>query len=123
VPVSNELDTSAGDLLDQLLGGPEESALADGPAFDLPAQAAEARASRGREDQHVVFGLAGNTYAIPIDSVREIGRPPAMTSVPNVPDWVLGLVNVRGDIVSLVDLRDFPGGAPPVGGGLRRRGR
>jgi purine-binding chemotaxis protein CheW len=53
--------------------------------------------------------LAGNTYAVPIDNVLEIGRLPGVTPVPNVPDWLLGLVNVRGDIVSLVDLRDFLG--------------
>lgn len=73
--------------------------------------AAEAVRGRGRGDgeEHVVFALAGTDYAVPISNVLEIGRPLPITPVPNVPDWVLGVANVRGDIVSMIDLRQFLG--------------
>lgn len=59
--------------------------------------------------QHVVFALDETQYAIPIQNVLEISRPPSVTAIPNVPDWLLGIANLRGDIVSIVDLRRFLG--------------
>jgi purine-binding chemotaxis protein CheW len=61
------------------------------------------------EEQYVIFDLAGTEYATHIDNVTEIGRPLVVTPVPNVSDWVLGVANLRGDIVSMVDLRTFLG--------------
>ena len=61
------------------------------------------------EEQHVLFDLAGAEYAVPIANVIEIGRPPDVTPVPNVPDWVLGVANLRGEVISMVDLRTFLG--------------
>jgi hypothetical protein len=61
------------------------------------------------EEQHVIFTLAGTEYAAPIANVIEIGRPMVVTPVPNVPDWVLGVANLRGDIISMVNLRAFLG--------------
>ncbi len=58
-----------------------------------------------RGEQHVVFEVAGNAYAVPIRNVAEISRPPAVTPVPHVPAWVVGVANVRGDVVSLIDPR------------------
>jgi purine-binding chemotaxis protein CheW len=63
----------------------------------------------GDRAQYVIFTLAGGEYAVSIDSVTEVGRPLQTTPVPNVPDWVLGVANLRGDIISMVDLRDFLG--------------
>jgi chemotaxis signal transduction protein len=60
-------------------------------------------------EQHVVFSLAGTLYTAPIRNVTEIGHPPKTTSVPNVPPWLSGVTNLRGDIVSVVDLRAFLG--------------
>lgn len=61
------------------------------------------------EEQHVLFDLAGAEYAVSIANVIEIGRPPDVTPVPNVPDWVLGVANLRGEVISMVDLRTFLG--------------
>jgi purine-binding chemotaxis protein CheW len=69
--------------------------------------------------QHIVFTLAGTEYAVPIANVLEVGRPLTPTPVPNVPEWVLGVANVRGDIVSMIDLRAFLG-MPPHPGPERR---
>ncbi len=63
-------------------------------------------------DQYIIFELMDNTYAMPISNVTEIGRPLPITTVPNVPHWLLGIANLRGDIISIVDLRGFLGLSP-----------
>jgi uncharacterized repeat protein (TIGR01451 family) len=66
-------------------------------------------AAAGDEQPYVIFTLLGTDYAVPIGNVVEMTRPLPATPVPNVPDWVLGVANFRGDIVSLVDFRLFLG--------------
>ncbi|MEO5823267.1 MAG: chemotaxis protein CheW [Vicinamibacteraceae bacterium] len=56
---------------------------------------------------HVVFHLGTRTMAIPLAAVSEIARPPKVTRLPHVPAWVLGIANLRGDIVSMLDLEGF----------------
>ncbi len=71
--------------------------------------AGEETAVTGTTEQHIIFNLADVDYAIPIGSVIEIGRPLPITTVPNAPNWMLGVANLRGDIISMVDLRGFLG--------------
>jgi len=61
------------------------------------------------KEQHVIFSLAGAEYAVPIANVIEIGRPLNVTPLPNVPDWALGVANLRGEVISMIDLREFLG--------------
>ena len=56
-------------------------------------------------ERYILFTLAGNQYAVPAPYVREIGSLPRITPVPNVPAWVRGVINLRGDILSVIDLR------------------
>lgn len=58
---------------------------------------------------HIVFGLAGARYAVSIRSVLELDRLSPITPVPNTPEFVLGVTNVRGDVVSVLDLRRLLG--------------
>lgn len=61
------------------------------------------------------FTVDGRTAALPIDSVREILRHPVVTPVPLAPDGVAGVLNIRGTIVTAVDLRHrlgFEAGEP-----------
>jgi len=51
------------------------------------------------------FELDGSPYAIPVERVREIVRVREMTRVPRVPDWVRGVVTLRGEVVQVIDLR------------------
>jgi len=51
------------------------------------------------------FELAGSPYAIPVERVREIVRVREMTRVPRVPEWVRGIVTLRGEVVQVIDLR------------------
>ena len=65
-----------------------------------------------RADQagrYVLFTLAGSRYAVSVPHVLEISRVLPVTPVPNVPTWVRGIVNVRGEILSVIDVRSFLG--------------
>lgn len=56
------------------------------------------------EDQLVVFQLAEQTYGIDIASVFEIIRMETITKVPRTPDFVEGVINLRGRIIPVIDL-------------------
>ena len=53
----------------------------------------------------LVFLLDGETFALPIDNVLEIVDPVPVTPVPHAPAIAPGLVNVRGTILPLFDIR------------------
>lgn len=55
----------------------------------------------------VAFSLAGKDYAIDIMKVKEIAKAGRFTYVPNTSPFVLGVYNLRGDIIPIIDLRIF----------------
>ncbi|MBU3850353.1 MAG: chemotaxis protein CheW [Candidatus Treponema excrementipullorum] len=55
----------------------------------------------------VTFSLAGKDYAIDIMKVKEIAKAGHFTYVPNTLPFVLGVYNLRGDIIPIIDLRRF----------------
>jgi purine-binding chemotaxis protein CheW len=57
------------------------------------------------EKQLVVFNLGEESYAIDIAMVREIIQMQAITRVPGVPHSVEGVINLRGSVIPIVDLR------------------
>ncbi len=57
------------------------------------------------EMQLVVFDLASEYYGVDIGDVREIIRMQTITRVPGAPSFVEGLINLRGRVVPVVDLR------------------
>lgn len=57
------------------------------------------------EMQLVVFDLASEYYGVDIGDVREIIRMQAVTRVPGAPPFVEGIINLRGQIIPVVDLR------------------
>ncbi len=57
----------------------------------------------------VVFQIGQDRYACPLENVAEISRIPAVTPVPGTDDFVLGLANLRGNIVSVLDLKPLLG--------------
>jgi len=58
-----------------------------------------------KELQIVGFRIGRETFGLPISIVREIVRVPEITSVPNAPDYIEGVINLRGRIIPIVDLR------------------
>jgi purine-binding chemotaxis protein CheW len=74
-----------------------------------PSRAAIAKrklhAVSGPRVEYLAFTLAGEAYAAPISLVRKIVKPPPLTPVPRAPDATLGIVIVRGQLVTVIDLR------------------
>ncbi len=65
---------------------------------------------------HVVVRLGGGRFALPMDTVAEVGRTPGVTRVPGTPSWVRGVTNWRGRILGVLDLCELLG-LPPVDAG------
>lgn len=59
------------------------------------------------EDEHkfVTFKLDAETYALPISTVREVLEFTSATQVPQTPPFVRGVINLRGNVLPVVDLR------------------
>lgn len=55
----------------------------------------------------ITFTLAGNDYGIDIMKVKEIAKFVSFTYVPNTPAFVRGVYNLRGEIISIIDLREM----------------
>lgn len=59
----------------------------------------------GQMREFLGFVLGDECYALPLSAIREILRPPPVTEVPRAPADVLGIISVRGQVTTLVDLR------------------
>ncbi len=57
----------------------------------------------------VVFKLGDEKYGVPIEAVREIIPPSDITPVPGAPSFFEGVLNVRGELVSVISMRRFVG--------------
>jgi purine-binding chemotaxis protein CheW len=55
--------------------------------------------------QFLTFKLAGEEYGVGILSVQEIRGWSAVTAIPHSPAWLLGVINLRGVVVPIIDLR------------------
>lgn len=57
------------------------------------------------EGKYLTFTLKKEVYGIPISSVKEINAMMSITEVPNTPSFIKGVINLRGKIISIMDLR------------------
>lgn len=55
--------------------------------------------------QYLTFKLQNRSYGIEIESVREINRMSEIAQVPEAPEFVAGVMNLRGKVIAVVDLR------------------
>ena len=60
--------------------------------------------ARSGEIQLVIFGLAGEEFGIDISQVREIIRMQDITPMPKAPKFIEGVINLRGQIIAVMDL-------------------
>ena len=84
------------------------SKLAFEPAYlDSNAEAMQERLSNisAREGKYLTFSLAGEDYGIGILKIKEIIGMMPITSVPQTPKFVKGVINLRGKVIPVVDLR------------------
>lgn len=77
-------------------------------------------APSGEVRQWVTFQLNSQDYGMPVEAVQEVLRVPEIAPVPGAPDYMLGVMNLRGNIVAVIDGRHRFGMAPAAVG---ERGR
>lgn len=65
--------------------------------------------------RHVVFRVERERYALPLAAVREVVVPGVLSVVPRAPDAVRGIMNLRGRVVTVVDLKLLFALGPPDG--------
>jgi purine-binding chemotaxis protein CheW len=120
LPSGDSIETPPGDTL-ATLHTTSDDAVCQG--YDQVASSPAHLDAAGRADQterYVLFMLAGSRYAVSVPHVLEIDRVPSITPVPHVPTWIRGIVNVRGEILSVIDFRAFLGCEEPHQGEQNR---
>jgi purine-binding chemotaxis protein CheW len=76
------------------------------------------QASAEEEVRICLFSISGDTYAVTVDILAEIIIPQKIFSVPTTPSHVIGVINLRGNIVPIVDIR--PALSLPVSAGANQ---
>jgi len=54
--------------------------------------------------QLIIFKLGDEEYALHIDQIKEVVLTPGIAKIPQTPDYIKGVANIRGNIISIVDL-------------------
>ena len=60
---------------------------------------------QAKPGQYLTFNLRGRPFGVPIGTVREINRMGDITPVPKTPTFMAGVMNLRGKVIPVVDLR------------------
>ena len=63
------------------------------------------KSAAGTNEQYLTFMLAGEEYGVDILRVQEIKGWDKVTRIPHTPEYVLGVINLRGAVVPILDLR------------------
>jgi purine-binding chemotaxis protein CheW len=75
-----------------------------------------ATTARGRTEQLATFWLDGDLYGVEVGHVQEVLRSQGLTRVPLAPPAVAGLINLRGQVVTAIELRERLGLPPRPAG-------
>lgn len=60
---------------------------------------------KAKPGQYLTFILRGQTYGVPIGAIREINQITDISVVPETPSFVAGVINLRGKVIPVIDLR------------------
>jgi purine-binding chemotaxis protein CheW len=99
----NELLAVCDDRLDQLFSWVPQ-------AEDLLLESSASDAAAGKRIEAIsrrwlAFSLGSEDYALDISMIREILKPREITEIPRVPDFLLGIISLRGNIIPILDLK------------------
>jgi len=74
-------------------------------------------AAAGHEWVGVAFRMGGETFLVAREETREVlGYPAVITRIPGAKNWVKGLANIRGQLLPMLDLRQFLGSGATMPG-------
>ncbi|MFC1769532.1 chemotaxis protein CheW [Nitrospirota bacterium] len=62
--------------------------------------------------KHLIFRIWETRFAVDVGKVVEVMNPVGLDPIPEMPDFVVGLKDVRGEMIPIVDMRDRMGVAP-----------
>ena len=57
-------------------------------------------------EQVIVFKQGGEEYGLMIDQIKEVVLTPHITQMPQTPDYIKGVANIRGNIIAIIDLEE-----------------
>jgi len=63
------------------------------------------RSAKSTNERFLSFSLGTEEYAIPLLTVKEVIAMPEVTAIPYTPPYFLGIMNLRGQVISILDLR------------------
>jgi purine-binding chemotaxis protein CheW len=108
--LASPVSLPASGLAEDILGQVEAAAPVETPGgghslsfFAAPAQ--QAKAAVEATEHLATFFLAGEEYGVDVRQVQEIRRVTEITSVPRAPEFIRGVINLRGRILPVLDLR------------------
>ena len=63
------------------------------------------RTQTGKKKKHICFRLGKEHFSIPLGKIKEVIELLELTPIPNAPDYIRGLINLRGNVITVIDLR------------------
>lgn len=77
------------------------------PALQLDLERLRERTTREQRVRtlYISFDLGWHEMALPLGAMQEIGEMPTITPLPHLPRWIRGIVQIRGEILSVVDFQ------------------
>lgn len=88
-------------VLDHTVFLPEQAATLS----EVKTDEASEKTSAEEEKQYVIFTICEEEYGVQIEEIREINRLTSLAKVPRAPEYIEGLMNLRGEVVPVINLR------------------
>src|SRR6056297_2701995 len=54
--------------------------------------------------QYLTFAISGENYGLELIRAKEIIKPPRITNVPNTEECIMGVINLRGQVIPVIDM-------------------
>ena len=93
--------------LNDIIGRIDEQLLQAARAGAVTSLSSHAFREQEKIRKYVLVRIGAENIALPIEGLSEIGVLPAVTPLPNLPNWIRGIVSQRGEIISVIDLNMF----------------
>lgn len=104
-----QADSGLGDLLGKLSSAIEDSSVEASVTGIIEETDDDDEAIVDLGPRYVVFEIGDQQYGVPLDGVLEIDHCGKVTALPRTPNWLRGVTNLRGQILSVTDFRDLLG--------------
>ncbi len=80
------------------------------PIGSAASQSNSAFSPTGSAEKFVVFFLSGRLYGVATEKIAEVSPPLPVAVVPHAPEWLLGIANLRGEMMTVINAAKILGG-------------